>query len=67
MRVENSEKLVDLVSDDHKSTAAVDAILTGTGPLPNVEGLNLEAGGVVFDKKNGIRVDDFLRTSDRRV
>lgn len=35
MRVEHAQKLVDLVSDDYKSTVAVDAILTGTGRVPN--------------------------------
>ncbi len=49
VRVENGQKLVDLVSDDYKSTVAVDAILTGTGRVPNVEGLNLEAAGVDYD------------------
>lgn len=55
------------LSDDHQSTVAVDAILTGTGRVPNVEGLNLEAAGVDCDPKHGIRVDDFLRTSNRRI
>ncbi len=67
VRVEHGEKLVDLVSDDFKSTVAVDAILTGTGRVPNVEGLNLEAAGVDYDTTDGIRVDDFLRTSNRRI
>jgi len=53
VRVENGEKLVDLVSDDFKSTVAVDAILTGTGRLPNVEDLNLKAAGVEFEKDAG--------------
>ncbi len=39
VRVEDGQKLVDLVSDDYESTVAVDAILTGTGRVPNVEGL----------------------------
>jgi hypothetical protein len=56
VRVEDGQKLVDLVSDDHKSTVAVDAILTGTGRLPNVEGLNLEAAGVRYGADDGIRV-----------
>ena len=67
VRVEGGEKLVDLVSDDYKSTVAVDAILTGTGRVPNVDGLNLEAAGVEYDNTDGIRVDDFLRTSNRRI
>ena len=46
---------------------AVDAILTGTGRLPNVEGLDLEAAGVDYDTVTGIRVDDFLQTSNPRI
>ena len=67
VRVEDGQKLVDLVRDDDKSTVAVDAILTGTGRVPNVEGLNLEAAGVDYDTAVGIRVDDFLQTSNRRI
>ena len=58
---------VDLISDDYQSTVAVDAILTGTGRLANVERLNLEAAGVDYDETVGIRVDDFLQTSNRRI
>jgi pyruvate/2-oxoglutarate dehydrogenase complex dihydrolipoamide dehydrogenase (E3) component len=67
VRVEGGQKLVDLVSDDYKSTVAVDAILTGTGRVPNVDGLNLEAAGVDYDNTVGIRVNDFLQTSNRRI
>ena len=67
VRVEEGQKLVDLVSEDHKSTVAVDAILTGTGRLPNVEGLNLEAAGVDCDATTGVRVNDFLQTSNPRI
>ncbi|MCI0435191.1 MAG: FAD-dependent oxidoreductase, partial [Gemmatimonadetes bacterium] len=67
VRVEGGQKLVDLVSDDSTSTVAVDAILTGTGRVPNVDGLNLEAAGVDYDNTVGIRVDDFLQTSNRRI
>jgi pyruvate/2-oxoglutarate dehydrogenase complex dihydrolipoamide dehydrogenase (E3) component len=67
VRVENGEKLVDLVSDDYHSTVTVDAILTGVGRLPNVNGLDLEKAGVEYDAKAGIRVDDFLRTANPRI
>jgi pyruvate/2-oxoglutarate dehydrogenase complex dihydrolipoamide dehydrogenase (E3) component len=67
VRVEGGEKRVDLVSDDYQSTVAVDAILTGTGRLPNVERLNLETAGIDCDALTGIRVDDFLQTSNSRV
>lgn len=64
VRMENGHKLVDLVSDDYTNTVAVDAILTGIGHLPNVEGLNLEAAGVDYQVGAGIRIDDYLRTSN---
>ncbi|WP_425012282.1 mercuric reductase [Paralcaligenes ureilyticus] len=67
VRIVAGEKQVDLVSDDYKNTITVDAILTGVGRLPNVEGLNLESAGVEYDIDKGVRVDDFLRTSNRRI
>ena len=67
VRVEGRQKFIDLVNDDDKSTVAVDAILTGTGRVPNVDGMNLEAAGVDYDKTVGIKVNDFLQTSNRRI
>jgi pyruvate/2-oxoglutarate dehydrogenase complex dihydrolipoamide dehydrogenase (E3) component len=32
-----------------------------------VEGLNLEAAGVEYDKKDGVAVDDYLQTSNPRI
>jgi pyruvate/2-oxoglutarate dehydrogenase complex dihydrolipoamide dehydrogenase (E3) component len=64
VRVENGQKLVDLLSDDYRNTIAVDEILTGVGRSPNVQGLNLEAAGIAYDADAGIRVDDFLSTSN---
>jgi pyruvate/2-oxoglutarate dehydrogenase complex dihydrolipoamide dehydrogenase (E3) component len=67
VRMEGGQKLVDLVSDDHESTVAVDVILTGTGRVPNVTGMNLEAAAVDYDSRHGIRVNDFLQTSNPRI
>ncbi|MEO7735547.1 MAG: mercuric reductase [Kofleriaceae bacterium] len=67
VRAAGGEILVDLVSDDYESTVAVDAVLTGVGRCPNVDGLNLDAAGVEHDAVSGVRVDDFLRTSNRRI
>ncbi len=67
VRVENGEKQVDLVSDDYQSTVSVDAILTGTGRVPNIEDLGLDVVGVDCDPERGVHVDDFLRTSNRRI
>jgi len=67
VRMADGQKLVDLVREDSKSTVEVDAILTGTGRVPNVTGMNLEAAGVDYVATTGIRVDDFLRTSNPRI
>jgi pyruvate/2-oxoglutarate dehydrogenase complex dihydrolipoamide dehydrogenase (E3) component len=64
VRVEQGQKFVDLVSDDYKSTVAVDAILAGTGRVPNVDGMDLETAGVDYDNEVGIRVNDFLQSSN---
>jgi pyruvate/2-oxoglutarate dehydrogenase complex dihydrolipoamide dehydrogenase (E3) component len=61
------EKLVDLVSDDHKTTVAVDHILAGVGRTPNVEALDLEKAGVACDAVTGIRVDEFLSTTNPQI
>ena len=67
VRVEDGRKIVDLVSDDYKSTVTVDAILIGTGRVPNTDGLNLAAAGVECNVTHGIVVDDYLRSSNRRI
>ncbi len=46
---------------------AVDEILVGVGRAPNVEGLGLDVVGVKYDPRQGIAVDDFLRTSNPRI
>ncbi len=45
----------------------VDEILVGVGRTPNVEGLGLEAAGVEFDVRTGVKVDDFMRTTSPRI
>ena len=48
-------------------TLAFDEILVGAGRAPNVEGMGLETVGVKFDVRDGIQVDDFLRTTNPRI
>jgi pyruvate/2-oxoglutarate dehydrogenase complex dihydrolipoamide dehydrogenase (E3) component len=67
VRVEGAKKLVETVNDGNVATIEVDEILTGIGRLPAVSDLNLEAAGVAFDADKGIVVDDFLRTTNRRI
>lgn len=49
-----------------KKEIAADRILVAAGRAPNIEGLGLEAAGVRFTKQ-GVEVDDHLRTSNRNV
>ena len=44
-----------------------DEILIGAGRAPNVEGLNLEAVGVEFDSRQGVKVNDHLQTTNPRI
>ncbi|HTQ23380.1 MAG TPA: mercuric reductase [Candidatus Binataceae bacterium] len=45
----------------------VDEILVTAGRAPNVEGLDLEAAGVEYDRKTGVHVNDYLQTSNPRI
>ncbi len=67
VRVQGGDTIVDLVSNGATHTVAVDRILVGVGTVPNVQGLGLETAGVAYDAARGIPVDDFLRTSNRRI
>jgi pyruvate/2-oxoglutarate dehydrogenase complex dihydrolipoamide dehydrogenase (E3) component len=50
-----------------EARVTVDEILAGAGRAPNVEGLDLEAVGVEYDTKRGVKVDDMLRTTNPRI
>ena len=67
VRVEGRDKIAELINDGGTRMVAVDQILVGVGTAPNVQGLGLESAGVVYDDVRGIRVDDFLRTSNPRI
>lgn len=44
-----------------------DEILVSVGRTPNVEGLGLEAAGIAYDPRMGVKVNDMLQTSNPRV
>lgn len=50
-----------------RHTAVVDAILVGVGRTPNVDNLNLEAAGVAYDTQQGVKVNDYLQTTNPRI
>jgi pyruvate/2-oxoglutarate dehydrogenase complex dihydrolipoamide dehydrogenase (E3) component len=61
------EKVVTVEQNGERRELAVDEILVGVGRAPNVEGLGLDAAGIVFDLQLGVKVDERLRTSNPRV
>lgn len=67
-RVETSgrERVLHLASQGAREKLAVDEILIAIGREPNVERLNLESAGVAYGR-DGVRVDDQLRTTHRRI
>ena len=62
----NGEKRIVLQGGNGEEAVAGDEILVAAGRAPNVEGLNLESAGVSHDR-SGVRVDDRLRTTNRRI
>jgi pyruvate/2-oxoglutarate dehydrogenase complex dihydrolipoamide dehydrogenase (E3) component len=68
IRVERSggERLIVLRGANGQEPVRGDEILLAAGRVPNIEGLNLEAAGIAYDRA-GVRVNDRLRTTNRRV
>jgi len=75
VRLSTSLQRVEMVGDDKVlvletpngvERLTVDAILVGVGRTPNVEGLDLEAAGVEYDRR-GVTVNDFLQTTNKRI
>ncbi|NET01585.1 MAG: mercuric reductase [Sphaerospermopsis sp. SIO1G2] len=51
----------------NRNSVTVDEILVGAGRSPNVEGLNLKKVGVEYDQKQGVKVNDYLQTSNPNI
>lgn len=60
------EKTIRFQQGGCEHEVGVDAILVAAGRVPNIEGLDLEAAGIEFDR-NGVRVDDRLQTTNPQV
>ena len=48
-------------------SVTVDEVLVGAGRDPNVEGLNLERVGVEYDPHKGVKVNDYLQTTNPKI
>jgi len=64
--VREGEKIIRFEKDGEVRETAVDEILLAVGRQPNVEGLNLEAAGVTYDRK-GVQVNDWLQTANPAI
>lgn len=51
----------------HRDSVTVDEILAGAGRAPNVEGLNLEVVRVEYDQQKGVKVNDYLQTTNPQI
>jgi pyruvate/2-oxoglutarate dehydrogenase complex dihydrolipoamide dehydrogenase (E3) component len=61
-----SEKILRLERNGEEIEVAADEILVGVGRAPNIEGLNLEQGGILYNQA-GVKVSDSLQTSNPHV
>jgi pyruvate/2-oxoglutarate dehydrogenase complex dihydrolipoamide dehydrogenase (E3) component len=62
-----TEKVIALEREGVRREIAADEIIIGVGRVPAVEGLNLEAATIEYDNQNGVKVDDYLRTTNPLV
>jgi len=62
----DGQKVLTVEHDGQETKLQAEEILVSTGRRPNVEGLNLEAAGVKYDKQR-IFTDGYLRTSARHI
>lgn len=53
--------------NSERDSITVDEILVGVGRAPNVENLNLAAAGVEYDQTLGVKVNDYLQTTNPKI
>jgi pyruvate/2-oxoglutarate dehydrogenase complex dihydrolipoamide dehydrogenase (E3) component len=68
LEVQKQTDGIHLIVDSHEKhyEEVVDKILLAAGRTPTVDGLNLEAAGVAYDK-NGVRVNERFQTTNSRI
>lgn len=69
LQVELTEtgKKIDYISRGIKSSIIVSEILVSSGRKPNIEGLNLDKIGVEYDDLKGVKVNDYLQTTNKKI
>ena len=66
VELRNGERVITYARAGQTETLTCDAILVAAGRVPNLEGLNLEAANVAYDR-NGVIVNDRWRTSNKHI
>lgn len=68
VRVEISSqgKVLHYRAGSRLASVTVDEILLGAGRIPNVD-LNLDAAGVEYDRRRGVKVNDYLQTTNAKI
>ncbi len=61
------EKILHIEKDGLKDAVVADELLVAVGRAPNVDGLGLDRAGVRYDRRGGVAVDDYLRTTNPRI
>lgn len=64
---DKGEKIIYYEKDGQSHCLRVDEILLAVGRRPNIEGLNLNAAGVDFHEAKGVKVNDYLQTSNSKI
>lgn len=67
VKVEGNKKIIAATCPTGDKTFVADEVMIAIGRAPNVEGLNLEAAGVEYDNRKGIKIDDTLRTTAKHI
>jgi pyruvate/2-oxoglutarate dehydrogenase complex dihydrolipoamide dehydrogenase (E3) component len=67
VELRDGRKVLFYESDNGAGSVGVGEILVGTGRVPNVENLNLSVVGVVYDYHRGVKVNDYLQTTNPRI
>ncbi|MEN6441346.1 MAG: mercuric reductase [Syntrophobacter sp.] len=60
-------KTIHYEMDGVRESMEVDEILVGAGRAPNVQGLGLEFAGVEYDLRKGIKINDYLATTNPNI
>jgi pyruvate/2-oxoglutarate dehydrogenase complex dihydrolipoamide dehydrogenase (E3) component len=66
-QVAANEKNIKLEAGGTSRQIAFDEMMVAAGRVLSLDGLRLEAAGVEYDQRTGVKVDDHLRTTNRRV